>query len=87
MTAEELSMHIEVGDGVYWVRGHYDPSLFAAALAVDCMKAAPPIEEIRQRYWRIGKGDLFTDDYEYVYYVTKPGRGAFPVTVWEAAIP
>lgn len=79
----------------YFAKGHHDPAVFLEAVdyygaANDCpgwlAHYRPMVpEDVRHEHWRcIPLGEGF-----YRYETSKPGRGAFPVTVieWKRRLP
>lgn len=80
---KDYPLEIIKGETGYMSKGHHDKQKFAAAVEaleeVDIHIDPEKVEHAHYRYipcgWQEpGKGD---------YWPTRPGRGAFPVTVWE----
>lgn len=72
----------------YYSKGHHDKALFVDRLerahneALPYDKIMPTAESVEHTYWRcvpVDKGE-----YGMMVYPAEKGRGAFPVTLWDA---
>lgn len=80
---KEYPLEVVKGESIYISKGHHDKQKFAEAVEaldeVDIHIDPGKVEHAYYRYvpyrWWPGEGG-----YEYT---TRPGPGAFPVTVWE----